>query len=150
MENDTKLKFMASCGTIITHGALGLLFFSNGVLHHLTGNWFVIPDLLLASANFFVVARLLTSPVLEINGANIRFLRNAVTPTKVVKFEDILDIEKYKKSSFKIILRNRKAIVLPGRWIKKSERDSMLSALHKIEDAALLNPGASSSREGLN
>jgi len=142
MKNDDQLRFMASYGTIITHGALGLLIFANGVLHYLTGNWFVIPDLLLAGANFFVVARLLTSPVLEINGANISFLRNAVTPTKVVKCADILDIEKYKKSSFKIILRNRKVIVLPGRWIKKSERESMLSALSKIEDAALLNPGA--------
>ena len=118
------------------------MFFANGVLHYLTGNWFVIPDLLLAGANIFVVARLLTSPVLEIGEDNIRFLGNAVTPTKVVKCEDILDIEKYKKSSFKIILKNRKEILLPGRWIKKSERDSMYSALRKIEDAALLNAGA--------
>ena len=142
MEKTFSLRFMASSGTVIAHGALGILLFGNGVLHYLTGNWFALPEVLLAGINIFIVARLLTSPVLEIDNDNMRFLRNAVIPTKVVLLKDVIDIEKRKKSSFTIVLKSRKTIVLPIRWIKKSELESLHSALREIEHTALANAGA--------
>ena len=139
MEKSIGLKFMASTVTKISHGSLGILFFATAILHYLTGNWLAIPDLILAGINIFVVARLLTSPVLEIHEDNITFLRNAVIPAKVVFVKDIIDIEKRKKNSLTIVLKNRKTITLPIRWIKKSELESLNVALRKIEDTALAN-----------
>ena len=132
---------MASSITVIPYGILGILFFANAILHYLTGNWFAIPDVILAGINIFVVARLLTSPVFEIYDENVKFLRNAVIPAKVVLVKDIIDIERRKKSSYKIVLKNRKTITLPIRWIRKSELESFHSALRKIEGTALANAG---------
>jgi hypothetical protein len=92
--------------------------------------------LLISCVACVVSVRYFVSPTIALGDSYVEFISRPIFPTRRVNLSDIINLERDGKK-FKLVLSNRKRVPFPIAWLKKEERDLVVSLVNsKISPAS--------------